>query len=106
MHSCIHYYFQQLVAGSLENLNQYGFKLMLADPSILEYFPGLANVGWPMSHEMMLPSADPSTMGFMAEHYVSEPSHSYSLLKVLYLKRLTTHHQKLPKSSLDLVLRT
>ena len=44
---------------------------MSADPSIPELFPGSADIGWPMSDEVICTSADPSIMELMAEHYVS-----------------------------------
>ena len=53
------------------NPNAYASQLMSADPSISEEFPGSADVGWPMSDEVIWASADPSVMKFMAEHYVS-----------------------------------
>ena len=35
------------------NPNAYAFQPMLADPLILEEFPGSANIGWPMSDQPM-----------------------------------------------------
>ena len=64
-----HYLKIQAIA-TFYNPNAYVSQPMSADPSIPEEFPRSADVGWPMSDEVICASADPSTMEFMAEHYV------------------------------------
>jgi hypothetical protein len=51
--------------------SQKSSELTSAGPSISEDFPKSADVGSSMSDEVILPSADPSTMEFMADHYVT-----------------------------------
>src|SRR6202453_4391056 len=72
-----HYLKIQAIA-TFYNPNAYVSQPMSADPSIPEEFPRSADVGWPMSDEVICASADPSTMEFMAEHYVEmQPPHAH-----------------------------
>jgi hypothetical protein len=56
---------------NLRTPSQKSSEPMSAGPSISEDFPKLADIGSSMSDEVILPSADPSTMEVMADHWLN-----------------------------------